>query len=155
MPHTITIDRNAPVQATAQLVIAAPPGLVWDVLADIGAWKDWNGDVSRAELHGDLTPGASFSWKAGGMAIESILLATERPGMLGWSGRTMGIQAVHLSRFHEQGAGTLAVTEESFAGFLPWLLRGPMRRMLQRSLLNGLEALRQECERRAAASPSR
>lgn len=147
-------DRKAPVQASARTRIAAPPELVWSVLADIAAWPQWNRDVARAQLRGALAAGTRFDWKAGGLPIRSVLLAVERPGTLAWSGTTLGIKAVHVSRFVGEGEGTEAVTEESFDGLLPRLFRGPMNRTLEKSISSGLEALKEECERRVRAGDS-
>ncbi|MCB9649148.1 MAG: SRPBCC family protein [Deltaproteobacteria bacterium] len=153
MNTPMEIDRAAPVQATAELVIEAPPEVVWATLADIASWPEWNPDVARAALNGALAAGTTFSWKAGGMAIESQLVAVMKPGTLGWTGRTFGTRAVHMSFFKAHERGTRAVTEESFAGPLPWLLRGMMRKMLKRSLASGLEVLKAEAERRASSAP--
>lgn len=148
---TPEIDRAAPVQAAASVFIAAPPESVWSVLADIASWPDWNPDVARTALHGPLEVGSRFDWKAGGMPIRSVLMAVSAPGVLAWTGTTMGIRAVHVSRFVARDDGTEAVTEESFAGILPSLFRGAMRGMLKKSLAAGLASLKAESERRARA----
>jgi hypothetical protein len=47
--------------------------------------------------------------------------------------------------------GTLVTTEESFAGWLPRLLRRRMQRTLDQSLEQGVRNLKAEAERRSAA----
>ncbi|MGD8628558.1 MAG: SRPBCC family protein [bacterium] len=149
------INRQAPVQGAAEASIDAPPQVVWSTLADIESWTEWNSDVSRASLQGPPAAGTRFSWKAGGMPIESKLLDVAPPALLAWSGSTMGTRAIHVSRFTARDGGTWAVTEESFEGFLAWLLRGPLRRMLAGSLERGLNALKSESERRMRTSTGR
>jgi hypothetical protein len=89
------------------------------------------------------------------MPIESKLLDVAPPALLAWSGSTMGTRAIHVSRSTARDGGTWAVTEESFEGFLAWLLRGPLRRMLAGSLERGLNALKSESERRMRTSTGR
>ncbi|MFH1311962.1 MAG: methyltransferase domain-containing protein [Candidatus Eisenbacteria bacterium] len=149
------INRRAPVQAQAEVFIDAAPEVVWSTLADIESWVDWNSGIARASLHGPLANGTRFSWKAGGMSIESEILNVSKPTLLAWSGSTFGARAVHVSHFTAKAGGTTAVTEESFDGFLPWLLRGPISRMLTGSLERGLDALKSESERRTHSTSER
>ena len=145
---TVSINTEAPATASAELLIGAPVEVVWSTLADIDSWPEWNPDVASAHVHGDLVRGTAFSWKAGGMSIESRLEEVSAPTRLAWSGATLGTRAIHVSRFAAEGNQTRAVTEESFEGLLPWLLRIPMRKMLAQSLSSGLAALKMESERR-------
>jgi hypothetical protein len=143
-----SINWAAPATASAELLIEAPSEVVWSTLVDIESWPAWNPDVESAEVHGALAEGVAFSWKAGGMSIESRLEDVSSPSRLAWTGTTLGTRAIHVSRFISVGDQTRAVTEESFEGPLPWLLRVPMRKVLAASLSRGLVALKAESERR-------
>jgi uncharacterized protein YndB with AHSA1/START domain len=145
------IDHGAPVTAEASVQVASDPGIVWDVIADVERWPAWNPDVKEASLGGPVNEGTEFRWKAGPGTIKSKLEAADRPHMIGWTGKTMGIGAVHVWRFKPIDGGTLATSAESWAGLLPRLLRGPMERQLQKSLEGSLPHLKAEAERRAAA----
>ena len=46
-----TIDPDAPVAGTSEIVIEAPPDTVWDVLTAIDDWPTWNPDVKEASLN--------------------------------------------------------------------------------------------------------
>ena len=144
------IDTSAPVVARASIEVSADPGLVWDVVADFERWPAWNPDVKELSLGGPVAEGTEFRWKAGPSRITSTLQLVDRPRALGWTGRTFGIDAVHLWWFEADGAQTLATTAESWDGWLPRLLRAPMRGQLQHSLEAGLPRLKAEAERRAA-----
>ena len=144
------IDRQAPVVAESTIEIAAQASVVWDTIADFERWPAWNPDVKTMSLDGPLAEGTTFRWKAGPGTISSTLQHVERPRQIGWTGKTLGIDAVHVWRFEDHDGGTLASTAESWAGWLPRLLRGPMGRQLQKSLDAGLPHLRDEAERRAA-----
>ncbi|HEX2142724.1 MAG TPA: SRPBCC family protein [Candidatus Limnocylindria bacterium] len=143
------VDRRAPVIESAEVSVAADRGTVWAVMSDIEAWPSWSKDISSAELLGPLAPGTEFVWQAGPGTIRSRLVAVEPGSRIGWTGSTMGIRAVHQWRIEEQGDRTRVVTDESWSGLLPWLLRAPMRSRLRTSLREGLTYLQAEAERRA------
>lgn len=135
------VDHNAPAVARAERVVAAPPDAVWRLISDIESWPAWNPGVRSARLEGELAPGSTFRWKAGPGTIISTLQSVEPEREIGWSGRTMGIEAVHVYRLEPVGDDTRVVSEESWAGWPVRLLRARMRRMLERSLRPGLEHL--------------
>lgn len=145
------IDRDAPVRAAAEIEIAAPIDVVWRVETDIERWPEWNPAVENVRLLGPLTPGTVFEWKAGGLKITSELREVDAPRRLGWTGRALGLRAVHTWRFAASEGGTHVRTEESFDGILARLLRRWLGRTLRSSLEAGLAALRAECERQATA----
>lgn len=143
------IDRSAPAIATGELDIAASPEVVWDVISNIEAWSSWNPDVKTATLEGPLAVGSVFRWRAGGVSLTSTLGVVDPPRELSWTGRAMGIRAIHTFRFEPNDGGTLARSEESWAGLLPTLLRGSSRRTLDRGIGSVLRLLKDEAERRA------
>jgi uncharacterized protein YndB with AHSA1/START domain len=145
------IDRDAPAIASSKIQVAAPPEVVWDVLADFGRWPQWNPEVKSLTIDGPVAEGTRFKWRTGPLTITSILREVRRPASVGWTGKAFGIDAVHVWRFEHHDGGALVRTEESWAGALPRILRGPMRKTLQRSLDEGMPALKAEAERRASA----
>ena len=148
---SVEVDRTAPVVAEATIEIAAEPDIVWATVSDFERWPEWNPDVKAMSVDGPVAEGTTFRWKAGPSSITSTLRCVERPGELGWTGKTLGIEAVHVWRFEPRGGLTVARTIESWAGWLPRLLSGPMRKQLQKGLDAGLPPLKAEAERRAAA----
>jgi len=147
----VEIDRSAPVLAESRVEIAAGPEVVWDTIADLERWPEWNPDVKAMSVDGPVAEGTTFRWKAGPGTITSTLRSVERPREIGWTGETLGIVAVHVWRFEPGDGHTLASTAESWAGWLPRLVRGPMRKQLQNAVDAGLPHLKAEAERRAAA----
>jgi uncharacterized protein YndB with AHSA1/START domain len=143
------INQNAPVSASADILIHAPLRLVWEIQTDIDNWKKWNPDVTDVALQGPVAPGTSFRWKAGGTPIRSSLQVVEPERRIVWTGRMLSIRAIHVWTFEEQEKGVLVRTAESFDGFLVRLFTGTMQRMLESSLQKGLAVLKKECERRA------
>lgn len=128
------IDESAPVTATATIAIAARPDVVWDLLADIDRWPEWNAAIGSASLSGPVAPGEVFRWKAGAARLVSTIRFVDRPVEIGWTGRTMGMSAVHVWRLEGRGDTTVVTTEESWAGLPARLLPRIMRRTLRRTL---------------------
>ncbi|MDQ2984212.1 MAG: SRPBCC family protein [Actinomycetota bacterium] len=146
----VEINEKAPVKCAGEIEIAAPPEIVWDVLTAINDWPSWNPHVKSASLQGGLEPGSEFRWKAGPSKIVSTLQQVEPPRLLAWTGKTMGIKAVHVWRLEPRNGSTLVRAEESFDGLLARVLRAPLQKMLDKSLQEGLQHLKAEAERRAA-----
>jgi hypothetical protein len=146
----VEVNQEAPALARSEAEIAADPDTVWEVLTRFEDWPSWNPDVSSVTLHGELAEGTVFRWKAGRARITSTLMRVDRPRLLAWTGKTTGIDAVHVWRLEPSDAGTRVRTEESWEGLSVRLLRGPMRKSLQRAVDGGLGHLKTEAERRAA-----
>ena len=149
-----TIDREAPVIGSREVRIEAPPDTVWDVLTAIDDWPTWNPDVKEASLQGPVSPGTQFKWKAGPATITSTLQHVERPRLIAWTGRTFGMDALHIWRLEPQGGATHVRTEETFDGLVARLLRGRMQKQLDDALESGLRHLKAEAERRASGRES-
>src|SRR5205823_4600668 len=127
------------------------PEIVWDVLADINGWPRWNPAVTEAALSGPLAPGPTFRWKAGPGGITSTLRQVAPPRVLAWTGKTFGIDAIHVYRLEARDSGTVVRTAESWEGWPARLFRGRMQKMLEDGLGPGLDALKAEAERRATS----
>jgi uncharacterized protein YndB with AHSA1/START domain len=140
------IEHNAPLTARRELLIDAPIERVWAVQADIDHWADWQPDVKQAKLDGDLAVGTQFHWKAAGVNIASQLQVVEPPHAIGWTGKSIGMRAVHKWEFAAQGESTLVVTEESLAGWMAKLISLFDKRFLEKSLDKSLGILKQRVE---------
>ena len=144
-------DGSAPVRESGEIVIAARPELVWDMLTDLASWPGWMPGVTRVRVEGPARVGTKFEWKAGPGTIRSEILEADRPRSVGWRGRTFGTTALHVWLMEDHGDGTRVVTEESWRGVLPRVLRSLMRRTVRKALDDGLPALKREAEERARA----
>jgi len=153
--HRVDVNRQAPVLAAAQAIIRAPAERVWHLLATFESWPEWNPQVTNIQLHGPAAPGTRFRWVAGGSRISSRIEAFEPPRRLAWSGTTAGIRAMHVWTFEALPAGTRVRSEESFEGLLPRWFPTRMRRLLEKSLQQGLAALKDTAEARVQVPAKR
>jgi uncharacterized protein YndB with AHSA1/START domain len=142
------IDEGAPVVSASEIEIRAAPDIVWDVLTDFEGWPRWNPDVKTMSLDGPVSEGSKFRWKAGPGRITSTIQRVEPPQLIAWTGRTLGIRAIHFWWLEPRGATTFVRTAESYGGIVARLLRRSLQKVLDRALESGLRHLKVEVERR-------
>jgi hypothetical protein len=143
------INERAPVIAMSEIEVRASQDVVWRTLTDFESWPRWNRAVRSLAIEGEVEPGTVFRWRSGLNSIVSTVRRVEAPRLISWTGRTPGIDAAHVFRLAPGAGRTQVYSEESWAGLLPALLKGRLRRTLEKSLEEGLEALKAEAERRA------
>lgn len=140
------IDHDAPLTARDQVSIDAPVEKVWADLTAIERWPDWQSGVSSAELEGPLDTGTRFEWKANGLKVVSTIEILEPEHRIGWSGKSMGMNAIHRWELEQEHEGTRVVTEESLSGWLAWMLKVFDRDFLKKSLDASLQELKAQAE---------
>jgi uncharacterized protein YndB with AHSA1/START domain len=140
------INPDAPVVGASEIEIDAAPEAVWEVLTAFERWPSWNADVKSMTAPGAVAPGSVFRWKAGPGTITSTILRVERPRLIAWTGKTLGIDAIHFWHLEPQDGGTLVRTEESYDGLVARLLRRTLQKTLDRALADGLGYLKREVE---------
>jgi hypothetical protein len=141
-----SINEKAPVKCSKEIIINAPQEKVWQVLTSINDWPGWNSEISRATINGSLEAGATFDWKTGGTKIHSTLHTVNCERELGWTGKVMGIFAIHNWELQAAGKATKVVVEESMEGLLASLLSGFFNKTLEKGMVSWLEAMKKECE---------
>lgn len=151
MPEALAgINERAPVVGRSEIEIAAAPEAVWEVLTSFESWPSWLRDVKSMSVEGPIAAGTVFRWKAGPGTITSTIQRVERPRLIAWTGRTLGIKAIHFWHFEARDGATFVRTEESYEGLVARLLRGSLQKTLDRALDDGLQDLKAEVERRAS-----
>jgi hypothetical protein len=143
------INQQAPVVGASEIEIDAAPEAVWEVLTAFERWPSWNRDVKSMTLQGEVAPGSVFRWKAGPGTITSTIQRVQRPRLIAWTGKTLGIKAIHFWHFEPRNGKTFVRTEESYDGLVARLLRRSLQKILDRALVDGLRSLKAEVEGRA------
>jgi len=138
---------SRPIVSSAEIEIEAPIEVVWDILAAIERWPTWNPDVRSVRLDGPVAEGTAFSWKAGPGTIKSTIVRLDPPQLMTWTGRTLGIDAVHVWRLDHRDGRTLARTEETYSGLVARIFRRPLQRVLDKTLTDETHHLKAEAER--------
>ena len=141
------INPNAPVISKSQIEIAAPVHSVWNVLTGISNWPSWQKAVTKTTVHGEIKEGTAFDWKAGGLSFKSKIHTCVPESMFGWTGKTIGTDAVHNWFFEARGTSTLVKVEESLEGILPKLFKGFFQKNLDDGLKRSLVELKMAAEK--------
>jgi len=141
---------NAPVFATFEIEINAPPDAVWKVVTDFGGWPSWNPNVQTVDINELVSKGTVFKLVSGGSKIRSTIQVFDRPNLIAWNGSIMTIKSVTVCSLTPQESRTTVMAEESFEGPVAWLFKKSLQRMLETSLLDMLKGLKIETEKRSA-----
>jgi hypothetical protein len=142
------INERAPVVGQSEIEIAVSPEAVWEVLTAFERWPSWNADVKSMSMQGGVAAGSEFRWRAGPGTITSTIQRVEEPSLIVWTGKTLGIRAIHFYALEPREGKTVVRTEESYEGLVARVFRGPLRKTLDRALADGLRYLRAEVEGR-------
>ncbi len=140
------IDRDAPLSAKKDILISAPLEKVWSEITRIDHWSKWQPDVTSSKLDGTLSTGTMFYWKAKGLNITSAIQVLEPMQSIAWTGKSLGMDAIHIWRFEKHKEGTFVQTEESLSGWFPRILKLFDPNFLEKSLQNSLQILKAHVE---------
>ncbi|WP_434597693.1 SRPBCC family protein [Streptomyces sp. A5-4] len=140
------IDDRAPVLASCQVHVSAPPARVWQLLSGLADWPAWVPGVTSVRLGpGGCVPDEPFRWKLNGMSIRSTLAVVAPERELCWTGLLAGTRAVHRFRLAPTAdGGTEVHSEESIGGPLISLYFGSDK--LEKVLHDWLVALKTTSE---------
>lgn len=143
----MTINQDAPVVQTNEIVINATSEKVWQILTNIQNWDKWNERIKKPKLLSNLQDGSSFTWKTNGSKIRSKIHSFSTNKILGWRGKTFGASAIHNWYLEPTENGTKVKVEESMEGWIINLMKKKMNERLAEDMLYWLEQLKQECEK--------
>lgn len=117
------IDSAAPVQASAEVHIAAPAERVFAVLSDPRGWHAVQPAIHDVHMDGEPAPDTRFTWVNGQARITSRFAVVQPGREVTWTGVSFGMKAVHRHVLEPTpDGGTRLYCEESMAGPLVSLL---------------------------------
>ncbi|HMT29960.1 MAG TPA: SRPBCC family protein [Bacteroidia bacterium] len=143
----IPINPKAPVQFRKTIIINANSVAVWKVLTDVANWSSWQTDLKSPVINGPVKEGAIFTWKSGGFKIKSELHTVSPYVHFGWTGKSLGVYAIHNFTITELKKQTEVLVEESMEGILTRILKPILKTKLEKTNTNWLNFLKRECER--------
>ena len=136
------IEKDAPVSYSQSIEINANVQIVWKIMTDIEKWPSWNEDITKAKLNGKLIAGTTFTWKSGPGTITSTIETVKEPQLISWSGKLLGIRAVHVWKIESIKNKSLVTTEESWSGFFATVFKKNSRKTLIKAIDTGLKRLK-------------
>lgn len=139
-------------QTSSSLTIAAPVEVVLQVIADVHAYPEWNGEIKRVEVLETEKDGrprrARFGISSSGMTDEYTLDYDWADDGVAWvlvAPSTMQKSQVGSYRLSPVGAGTDVRYELKIDSRIPMI--GPMRRKIEKRIVDGaLKELKKRVE---------
>lgn len=136
---------------TTEIMIEAPAAVVWEILADLDRYEEWNPFIVSAQ--GDVTEGSRLRndmQLSGGRTttIKPTVTSVEPGRYFEWLGH-LGVRGLfdgrHQFKLEAVGEGTRFIQSEEFTGILVPLFA----KMLDGGTRAGFEAMNQEIKKRA------
>jgi hypothetical protein len=141
------INQQAPVMCRKSIAIQASPEKVWNLITRINEWELWQTDIENVTLHGELKPGTTFTWKTGGAKIKSTIHTVNPFSHFGWTGKTVGLYAIHNWIIVQQHEMIIVSVEESMEGILARIFKKTFNKNLEQGMERWLTLLKQASEK--------
>lgn len=131
-----------------EIIIAATPKQVWDVLADFSSYGEWS---NFSKIDGVPQPGTRLAMKMPGMSFGSTVTAATPEQKLEWAATIIN-ESIFCGRHtfvltpNPDGSTHLA-NVETFSGALVWPLRG-MFKQNEKRRANGYDGFNQALKSR-------
>lgn len=142
----ISVDQKAPVFSSAEITIESTIDVVWETLTEITKWASWQSSVTEVNVKDPVDEGTEFTWKADGISFKSRIHTMQPKAKFGWTGRAIGVLAIHNWQFTEKENAIIVYVEESLQGILPTLLRTYFQKNLKKGMLKNLAELKAASE---------
>ena len=139
-------NNHAPVKCSKSILIHATPQEVWNILTNIDQWDNWQTDIRKPKLMGELKPNTRFDWETGGAKIRSTLHTVQPYKEIGWTGETFGARAIHNWTIAEVDGATQVSVDECMEGLMTWLFKDLFNKNLAKGMQHWLELLKAKCE---------
>ncbi|MBU3696032.1 SRPBCC domain-containing protein [Dechloromonas sp.] len=112
----------APVHVRNEIIIAAPPEVVWAWLIRATNWPTWYSNSQNVRQSDgiqlqDLALGSVFRWKTFGVAICSTVREFQPFNRLAWDAQGFGVDAYHAWVLTAHNEGCHVLTEETQYGW--------------------------------------
>ena len=138
------INENASIRDSHSTVINASIERVWSVLTDIEKWPEWNEDVKKVELNGELKEGVGFTWKQGRTQGHSEIQQIKEPTSFSWTSKANWVKRIFVWSLESDENQTIATVSASLQGTLVVLVENHQK--VYDELLNWLECLKTKAE---------
>jgi hypothetical protein len=97
--------------------IAAPPDVVWKLLADVGAQKEWNSTLTSIEGNVALGSRVKMTTKLGGDRVFDLAVTTfEAPSKMVWEDGNKMFMGVRTYSVTADGDGSIFAMNETLSG---------------------------------------
>jgi uncharacterized protein YndB with AHSA1/START domain len=136
---TVKVEYSTEAESTAERL--------WEILTDVKAWPEWQGTSYVEPPAGPLQKGSTFVAELGGHRWNLTVTEADRPRRLVWTGRHMGLEAVHEWEFAQTGGRTRAISRDSVSGWMLLFIHAMVERRVSDTDANWPVRLKFRAER--------
>ncbi len=126
--------------------IQADSARVWEVLTDVPRWSRLHRGIAFARLQGELAAGTKLHWRVDGMNVTSTLSEVDPERVLAWKGKCLGARIHYRWDLEPTASGTRVRAVEAVDGVMIRILRGTVRKTVERSLDEWVQGLKRSAE---------
>ncbi len=112
---------NTRIHVSNEIKINSTPEIIWSWLVRAARWPEWYTPIKQVAIEGgagDLSSGASFTWRIFGVTFSSKVEEFVPYERLAWSARYEGVDAYHAWLIEKGPEGCRVLTEENQNGWL-------------------------------------
>jgi len=129
-----------------RLEVGATAVSLYDILTDVKAWPRSQGTWCIKPPIAPLQAGSTFVAHGGGVKWSITVTEADRPRRVVWTGRRVGLEAVHEWEFVEAAGKTDVLTRETMAGWMLPVVYPLAKRGLARTNQQWLVSLKSRAE---------
>jgi hypothetical protein len=134
------------IKAEYSAEVASSAERVWDLLADVKSWPEWQGTSYVDPPVGPLQKGSIFVAELGGHKWDLTVTRADRPHRLSWIGHQTGLEAIHDWEFVETQGKTRAASRDSVSGWMLLFVRGMVEKKVSSTDERWLASLKAKAE---------
>lgn len=138
------INENAGIRDSHSTIINANIEKVWDILVDMESWPNWNPEVKKVTVNGEVAEGTTFKWIQGRTHGNSQIQQVKKPSSLTWTSKAKLVKRIYVWSLESDENQTIATVSASFQGALVVLVENHQK--VYNELLNWLELLKKQAE---------
>ena len=126
---------SSPAYCRQETFIEASPKEVFDVIAQLNQWPEWQSGVKMIHADHPLECGATFKWNNSGMQINSRVTRIEEGKMICWTSKAIWIKARISWVLEEEDHGCHVYYEQIIEGLGAELMKKPLVNSMKTTLL--------------------
>ncbi len=136
------INKYANITDRQSIIINCPIEKVWELLANVQAWPEWNHDI-KVDKFTSMENDEPLKWQIKGQSIKSSFQKVDPPYTLAWTSRSQMFKAVNVWKLERAGDQTIVSAEESIQGLSAFFFG---HQKLHNTLLTWLSRLKIKAE---------
>ncbi|WP_425391678.1 SRPBCC family protein [Ekhidna sp.] len=138
------INENASIRDSHSTIINANIDKVWDILTDMEDWPNWNPEIKKVTLEGEIAEGTTFKWVQGRTHGISQIQVVKKPALLAWTSKAKFVKRIYVWTLESDEGQTIATVSASFQGAMVVLAQNHQK--VYDELLGWLELLKNKAE---------